>query len=137
MITLSCTLFSSMQTSSTLIRIAPCRTPLTDRIACNWLAAGRSVAGTARILQLSFDPAKRLLRESLHVLASTVLNQLREGCGKQFGSATVGIAFEFVPIAIANAQVLVKIPGLFKGLFGPVRRRHVVISSALSHYRDR
>ena len=92
---------------------------------------------TAWIFQFPLDPAKRLLRESLHVLASTVLNQLREGCGKQFGSATVGIGFEFVPIAIANAQVLVKIPGLFNGLFGPVCRRHVVISSALSHYRDR
>ena len=92
---------------------------------------------TAWIFQFPLDPAKRLLRESLHILAPTVLHQLREGSGKQFGSATVSIGFEFVPIAIANAQVLVKIPGLFNGLFRPVRRRHVVISSALSHYRDR
>ena len=64
---------------------------------------------TAWIFQFPLDPAKRLLRESLHILAATVLNQLRERSGKQFGSATVGIGFEFVPIAIANAQVLVKI----------------------------
>jgi len=92
---------------------------------------------TAWIFQFPLDPAKRLLREGLHIFTSTVLHQLRQGGGKQFGSATVGVAFEFVPVAIANAQVLVKIPGLFDGLFGPVRRRHVMISSALSHYRDR
>ena len=76
---------------------------------------GRQLMRTAWIFQFPLDPAKRLLGEGLHIFTSTVLHQLgNKGGGKQFGSATVGVAFEFVPVAIANAQVLVKIPWLVR-----------------------
>ena len=50
---------------------------------------------------------------------STVLEQLRQGRGQQFRSASIRVGFEPVPVTITDAETLMQISGLFDRLLRP------------------
>ena len=97
------------------------------------LAAGRSVAGTARILQLSFDPAKRLLGQVFNVGGVSLAKQLHQCRRQQLGTTPLSVALQLMPVAIANAEQLMQLLRLVFGGLGPWSggRCHPLISRSI------
>ena len=77
------------------------------------------MTGTAGILQLSFDPAKRLLRQFLNVSALSLAEQLHQSRRQQLSATPLAVALQLMPVAIANAEQLMQLFRLGCGGIGP------------------
>ena len=66
------------------------------------------MAGTARILQLSFDPAKRLLGQLPNVGSVSLVKQLHQCRRQQLGTTPLAVALQLMPVAIAYAEQLMQ-----------------------------
>jgi len=76
--------------------------------------------GTARVLQVTFDPAQSLLREGFNVAALPVSKQLHQSSAEQLRSASISVAFELMPLPIINAQQVVQLPAVGQSRVGPI-----------------
>lgn len=74
---------------------------------------------TPGIFQFPSEPAQCLLGQCFNVFMPTVLEQLRQGRGQQFRSASIRVGFEPVPVTITDAETLMQISGLFDRLLRP------------------
>ena len=91
------------------------------------------MTGTAGILQLSFDPAKRLLRQFLNVSALSLAEQLHQSRRQQLSATPLAVALQLMPVAIANAEQLMQFFRLGLGGVRPWRdgRGHPLIGSSI------
>ena len=93
---------------------------------------GRSMMRTARIFQLSTDPAQGLLRQCLDVVSLTFTEQFHQCSAEQFSAPSIPAALQAMPTAIVNAEHGVQIAATGQGLLGPIRLVSVHGTTALS-----
>ena len=88
---------------------------------------------TARIPQLPFDPAKRLLGQRLDIGALSLAKQLHQCRRQQLGATPLSVALQLMPVAIANAEQLMQLFRLVFGGLGPWSggRCHPLISRSI------
>ena len=91
---------------------------------CNWRAAGQSVMGAARILQLTSDPAEGLFGETGHILATAIRGQLSQGGHEQLCCTTIGSGFQAMPVPIADFDQIMQLLGQLPGSFRPFSGLH-------------
>lgn len=65
---------------------------------------------TTWIFEITADPTSRLQGQLLHFSNGTVVEQLRQSCRQQFGGTSILLAFQLMPLAIADAETLVQVP---------------------------
>jgi len=80
--------------------------------------------GATRVFQFSSDPSKRLLGHRFHIALLTVLKQLGQRCCKQFGSPTIRIGLELVPLPVANTERMMQRLGLLYRTLRPEIHSH-------------
>ena len=79
-------------------------------IVCSWPVADQvdllslSVVWAAGIFQFSPDPSERLFGQCFHIPALSTLKELGECRGQKFGSPTIRIRLETVPLAVSDAE---------------------------------
>ena len=86
---------------------------------------------TARIFQLSIDPAQGLLRQSLDVVSLTFTEQFHQSSTEQFSAPSIPAALQPMPAAIVNAENGVQVAATGQGLLGPIRLMSVHRTTAL------
>ena len=62
-----------------------------------------SAVRTTRILQFPLEPSQALLGEGTGISVASPFQQLEQCTGEQFGSTTIGISFQSVPVPVRQA----------------------------------
>ena len=69
-----------------------------------------TVLRAARILQLSSEPTDGLLGQGFAFRGHTILNQIDQSRREQLSSSAFAVRFQAMPIAVTDAQLLMKLP---------------------------
>jgi len=69
-----------------------------------------TVLRAARILQLPSEPTDGLLGQGFAFRGHPILNQIDQSRREQFSSSAFAIRLQTMPIAVSDAQLLMKLP---------------------------